>query len=62
MRLQASIGCETCSCGSVDDIVFEAAEGLQYDYECDNCGDTFAISIQPVADDTPLGLMEDEDE
>lgn len=63
MKVRVNIGCESCSCGSVDQIVLEIhrGSGEGHDYECNNCGSRTTIFIEPVSDDTPIGLITDDE-
>lgn len=64
MKIKINIGCETCSCGSVDQVIVEVhrGQGDGYDYECDNCGVKASVYIEPVGDDEPVGLIKDEED
>lgn len=38
MEIEISVGCESCSCGSIEQYTINPMKSWGVDYECDNCG------------------------
>lgn len=65
MKLTVYVGCESCSCGSIETHVIEVDESIgqvNIDYECNNCESKTALSVAPYKEGDEIIDNEEEDD
>lgn len=46
MEIEISVGCESCSCGSIEQYIINPMKSWSVDYECDNCSSKTTVCTQ----------------